>query len=417
MTDTVRLRLFEGFGVEFEYMIVDRETLDVMPICDRLLHDVAGNYEPELEMGDLAWSNELALHVVELKTNGPARTVSAPLADLFQSHVRDINQRLDALNARLMPTAMHPWMDPHQEMRLWPHEFSPVYEAFNRIFDCRGHGWANLQSTHLNLPFADDDEFARLHAAIRLILPILPGLAASSPIVDGRPGRDRDNRLEVYRHNAKRIPLVSARVIPEPVYSQAAYDRDIFQPLYAAIVPLDTDGILQHEWLNARGAIARFDRGAIEIRVLDVQECPHADLAIVSAVTAVLRAMTGERWANLESQQAWPVDALVPILLNAIHEGEDAVVDNADYLRCFGIDAGERMTVGDVWSHLFETTVRTNPTFDRAYEAPLRTILEHGTLATRILAATGQNPERAQLRDVYGALSDCLRDGAMFTGE
>jgi hypothetical protein len=32
--------------------------------------------------------------------------------------------------------------------------------------------------------------------------------------------------------------------------------------------------VLRHEWVNARGAIARFDRSAIEIRVLDVAECP-----------------------------------------------------------------------------------------------------------------------------------------------
>ena len=50
----------------------------------------------------------------------------------------------------------------------------PVYEAFDRIFDCRGHGWANLQSVHLNLPFGDDDEFGRLHAAIRSSFPCCP---------------------------------------------------------------------------------------------------------------------------------------------------------------------------------------------------------------------------------------------------
>ena len=31
------LSLFEGFGIELEYMIVDAETLDVKPIADRLI--------------------------------------------------------------------------------------------------------------------------------------------------------------------------------------------------------------------------------------------------------------------------------------------------------------------------------------------------------------------------------------------
>jgi len=38
--------------------------------------------------------------------------------------------------------------------------------------------------------------------------------------------------------------------------------------------------VLQNEWLNSRGAIARFERDTIEIRVLDSQETPAAELAI-----------------------------------------------------------------------------------------------------------------------------------------
>ncbi len=136
-------------------------------------------------MGAISWSNELVAHVVELKTSEPAAAL-AGLAQAFAEHVRRINDLLRPLGARLMPTGMHPWMDPARETRLWPHDYSEVYANFDRIFDCRGHGWSNLQSVHLNLPFADDEEFGRLHAAIRLLLPILPALAASSPIVERR---------------------------------------------------------------------------------------------------------------------------------------------------------------------------------------------------------------------------------------
>ena len=37
-----RLGLFEGWGIELEYMIVDRATLDVRPIGDQLLRAAAG---------------------------------------------------------------------------------------------------------------------------------------------------------------------------------------------------------------------------------------------------------------------------------------------------------------------------------------------------------------------------------------
>lgn len=53
MTDSVSLSLFEGFGVELEYMIVDSQTLNVRPIADHVLHHVAGRYQSEVERGRL----------------------------------------------------------------------------------------------------------------------------------------------------------------------------------------------------------------------------------------------------------------------------------------------------------------------------------------------------------------------------
>jgi len=146
---------------------VDRDTLAVKPIADELLKAAAGSLVGEIEQGELSWSNELVLHVVELKTNGPAPALE-PLPRLFGEHVRRIDALLEPLGARLMPTGMHPWLDPGRETRLWPHEYNVVYEAFDRIFGCRGHGWSNLQSVHLNLPFCGDEEFGRLYAAALL---------------------------------------------------------------------------------------------------------------------------------------------------------------------------------------------------------------------------------------------------------
>ena len=206
--------LFEAYGVEIELMIVDSETLDVKPVCDELIAAVVGEPASEIELGDIAWSNELTLHVLELKTNGPAPTLQG-LAARFHESVLRANRALQGLGARLMPGAMHPWMDPGTETELWPHEYTEVYHAFDRVFGCSGHGWANLQSTHLNLPFAGDEDFWRLHAAIRIALPLIPALAASSPFQDGRRGPAVDGRLLAYRENARRVPSVAGRVIPE----------------------------------------------------------------------------------------------------------------------------------------------------------------------------------------------------------
>ena len=258
------LRLFQGFGVELEYMIVAGETLSVLPVCDELMKLMVGSYQSEIERGDLAWSNELALHVLEFKTNGPAHSLD-PLGELFHREILEANGHLETLGGKLLPTSMHPWMNPELETRLWPHEYSAIYEAYNRIFDCRGHGWSNLQSAHINLPFGNDEEFARLHAAIRLILPLLPAIAASSPFVEAAPTGALDNRLKYYERNQARVPSVTGRIIPEPVFSEAAYQQAIFDPIRTDIGLLDPEGILDPQFLNSRGAIARFDRGAIEI--------------------------------------------------------------------------------------------------------------------------------------------------------
>jgi len=343
----------------------------------------------------------------------------------MQASVREIDELLRPMGARLMPGAMHPWMNPDREMKLWPHSNGEYYAAFDRIFDCRGHGWANLQSVHLNLPFCGDDEFARLHAAIRLVLPILPALCASSPIVDGRITGVLDNRLEVYQHNARKVPSVSGQTIPEPAYTRKEYERVILQRIYKDLEPDDPDGLLRHEWANARGAIARFDRGAIEIRVMDVQECPAADAAICAAVAGVVKALAGERWTELYLQQAWGVEPLHRIFMDCVRHGDEAIVRDPAYLHAMGMFAKE-CTAADLWRHLVATT---RPVSDEDAEArrPVEHILEHGTLARRILRAiaggaeTGRDgapfvPQHSRVFEVYRELCDCLLEGRMFRG-
>lgn len=404
--------LFDAYGVEIEYMLVARDSLDVLPASDRLLTAEAGELTGEVEVGPISWSNELVLHVVELKTSAPAASLVG-LADTFQEHVSRVNARAAALGGRLMPTAMHPWMNPDREMRLWPHDYGEVYEAYNRIFDCRGHGWANLQSVHLNLPFAGDDEFGRLHAAVRLVLPILPGLAASSPIVEGRPTGIMDARLDVYRGNAARVPSVAGRVIPEPAFSRAAYDREILAPMYRDIALLDREGTLQHEWLNSRGAIARFDRNTIEIRVLDAQEAPRMDLAIVAAAAGLVRMLVEEEVSPAARQRAWPVEPLAELFEAATAHADEAVIEDDDYLKTLGISGPGGLTVGEAWQRIV-ARLRKRADWSPEWDAPLDVILERGPLARRILAATGPAPNHDRLRAVYGRLCDCLAGGEAF---
>jgi gamma-glutamyl:cysteine ligase YbdK (ATP-grasp superfamily) len=403
------LHAFAGYGIELEYMIVDRQTLSVMPIADSLLQAAAGSLISTVDRGRFGWSNELVLHLIEIKNACPDPAL-APLVAGYQAEVDQINRLLEPLGARLMPGGMHPWMDPAVETRLWPHDNAPIYQAYDRIFNCRKHGQANLQSMHVNLPFADDAEFARLHAAVRLLLPILPAIAASSPIADGKPSGYLDTRMEAYRTAVQRVPSVIGQVIPDTANTHAEYEDQVLARLYRDVAPLDPDGVLQHEWLNARGAIPRFKRNAIEIRVIDVQECPQADLAIAAASTAVVRALYDATWSPLVMQQAIGTDALVNILQACVHDAEQAVIDDAGYLRLLGFPE-RHCQAGELWRHLIGMT-SVDPS--EPWHEPLRVTLEHGPLARRILRAVGTDYSKDHLQSVYRGLCDCLDAGRLF---
>ena len=408
MTARFTIPAFAGYGLELEYMIVDRDSLAVRPVADALLPMLQARRRPSAA---LDWSNELVRHVIETKNVAPIPALAA-LPALFADDLREANALLASMNARLMPTAMHPWMDPLKETVLWD-DATDVYRTYDRIYGCRGHGWANLQSMHINLPFVDDREFARLHAAIRMVLPLLPALCASSPIAEGSATGFMDYRLDAYFGICARTPSVAGEIIPDTVESRAEYEARILEPMYAEIAPHDRAGVLRHEWLNSRGAIPRFDRDAIEIRLVDVQECPLADVSIAAAVVTVVQWLYAERSASLVDQQALETGTLARVLRATIRDAENAIVDDAGYLRALGIRA-ERCSAGDVWRALLDASARDASLAGAWWQPALDVVLGRGPLARRILRATGERPSRRKLHDVYAVLCDCLRDGRMF---
>ena len=401
------LGVFSAVGLEIEYVLVDNVTLDCRPIADRLLTNARGEVIGEQSDGALSWSNEFFLHVLELKNPAPTNDLLT-LQKALQGAVQKMNRRLRAHGARLMPSAIHPWMEPTTDGCRWPYGETDIYDTYARIFDCQTHGWANLQSMHINLPFADDTEFAHLHAAIRLLLPLIPALAASSPVANGALTGFADFRLETYRTNASAYPLITGHVIPETIGSEEEYRRKILQPMYRAIAPVDLHGVLQHDWLNSRGAIARFDRNAIEIRVTDTQECVSADLAVATAIIHATQVLYQRSVSALRDATASSTLALEAILLNCISDGDRTIVDDAGYLAALGWSGAAAPTAADLWRYLLARPVQSSLTIDPDSQRVVAQILEHGSLSRRITEALGTAPTRAQLTEVYQDLCQCL---------
>lgn len=403
-----KYHLFEVYGIELEYMLIAKSNFKVTAIVDQLLTKKNGSLTSDIENGEIAWSNELVAHVLELKTNGPTNNLNN-LANNFHANVIEINALLKDFDAQLLPTASHPLMNPDTDTQLWKHSYSEVYALYNRIFNCKGHGWSNVQSTHINLPFFNDEEFEKLHAAIRILLPLIPGLCASSPILEGKNTGFKDTRLEYYKTNQKEIPEMTGKVIPENIFTKKDYHQTIFEPIQKAIKPFDTENILDHHFLNSRGAISRFDRNAIEIRLVDIQECPKADIAICVLIIEVLKLLVSEDLVSLEHQKKWEKEPLFDLLNDAIKNGENSVITNIEYLQLFGLK--EATTQQNVWHHLFNLVKEA---IDASHLEALQTILSEGTLATRILKAIADDFSETNIKKIYTDLAVCLQKNEVF---
>ena len=401
--------LFSQFGIEIEYAVVGHESLDVRPVVDLLFERQTGAFT-DVASAPIVWSHELVNHVLEMKVSEPVRDLVGVDA-AFQRSVQEANLALGALDCRLLPTGMHPWMNPETETTLWRHEDSEIYQAYDRLFNCRRHGWANLQSVHLNLPFATDEEFRRLHSAIRLLLPLLPALSASSPFVNGRKAAGLDMRMMVYAANSSSIPSVAGLVVPELIVAQKQYEREILGRIYDDIRLLDSEGLLADDWMNARGAIARFDRKTIEIRVLDTQECPRMDLGILAFVVAVLKRFVEGSISSLERQELPTTPALAEIFRQVLLSGLGAIISDEATLRAMGCDSGNPRSVRQIWRDFLSAI----PTQERLHWNDIpELILSEGNLAERILRSAGPNPKRGTLQTLYRDLADCLAEGRHF---
>lgn len=401
-------RLFEVFGIELEYMLVQRSNLKITPIVDKLMKLKSGTITSDISNGKIEWSNELVAHVVELKTNGPTKHLE-DLDLLFHQNIKEINKLLKVENAELLPTAAHPLMDPETEMKLWEHNYSEIYALYNKIFDCRGHGWANVQSMHLNLPFYGDEEFEKLHAAIRIILPIIPALSASSPIFDGKSTGFMDSRMNVYKTNQKEIPEMTGKVIPEQVFTKESYIHEIFDPINKAIAPYDTNKILDKHFLNSRGAIARFDRNAIEIRVVDIQECPKADLAIAILIIETLKTLVSEELVSLDDQKKWHVDDLFVIFNDVIEDAENTQITDLDYLNLF--DIKEECTANELWESIYK---RVKEGISFKHRKSIEFLLDKGSLSSRILKGISTDYSENNITKIYTELAKCLQTNTFY---
>jgi carboxylate-amine ligase len=177
------------------------------------------------------------------------------------------------------------------------------------------------------------------------------------------------------------------------------------------ILPFDPEENLQDEWLNSRGAIARFQRDAIEIRVLDIQECPKADFAVITAIVSVLRSLVHET-VPYPLQKTLDERRGEAIFIKTSREGLEADISDAHYLSCLGLGAGN-YKVRELWQKLL-AAVPPELDVNRPFKTELQHILQHGNLAARIVKQLGPKPTVRAIEDCYRSLGQCLQANVPF---
>lgn len=307
-------KTIEALGPEHEFSVVN-DDLKALPIVDRILKDLHGRFVNSVAKRDFTFGKELQMHVVEIKPNFPFESPvtfeeNMHRAVLFMSDFVFRNH-----NAHLLGTGMHPLLR-LEETNIWPHRDRQIYKAYGKLFDLHQHGWLNIQSFQLNLPYATEQEGIKLHNLLANVIPYLPAVTASSPIYETKFGYNVDNRLHFYKLNQHEVHSVTGDVIPEYVSSLNEYRQKIIEEYSSEMAKAGADKLILHkDWVNSRGVIFRFDRKAVEIRVMDEQECIKSDVAISCYIRALLRGLLNE------NPQLLPHEILVKDYNSIVTEG------------------------------------------------------------------------------------------------
>jgi len=382
-------------GPEHEFSVVD-EKLTPLPIVDKVIRDVHGRIVNCVQLGEFSFGKELQAHVAEFKANKPfssPEVFEETMQEAVETVLGFLEKRYDA---HLLGLGMHPSLK-LAEVKVWSHRDRQIYEALSKIFNLNQHGWLNIQSFQLNLPYKNEREAVRVYNGLTNVLPYLPAVTASSPIYESRIGDYVDNRLHFYLTNQLEVPSITGDIIPEYVGSFEEYEKITVRRYSEDLVKMNAARcLLNKEWLNSRGAVIRFDRRAIEVRILDEQECVKSDVALSCFIRAVLRGILAD-----EDYPYLPHEVLVENLSHVVRDGLDAYVQHPK---------GE--TARQVCRHLLETALENATGEEKKYLSIVKQRIDGGNLSDIILREVVKKVQKTDLEEaifsVYSALADCL---------
>jgi carboxylate-amine ligase len=311
-------RLLDVLGPEHEFSIVNEE-LKPLPIADQVIKDYCGQIVDFVHLPKFVFGKEAVLHQMEIKAKKPFKS-PRDFEEYMQNACSTLLEFLNKkYNAQLLGTGMHPTLTLEDTSR-WPHSNQTIERELRRLFNFKSHGWLNTQSFQLNLPYSNEKEALILYNALTQLCAYLPALSASSPICEGHLCPDADLRLLNYKSKTHEIPSIAGDVVPEYIASLDQFQRDVVDKYSQELAKAGAmENLLRAEWMDQRGIIFRNSRQAVEIRVMDEQECIKSDVALSCFIRATVRGLitTGNQPPPHETLAA-DYDAIVKNGLNAV---------------------------------------------------------------------------------------------------
>lgn len=366
-------------GTEHEFSINDPQ-FNPLPVSDIILKTICGSYESEILFGDVKLGKELQKTVIEMVPRNHADTI-AVLEEQLMKGVRKFS-RVFRDRYQLLGLGMHPTLK-LEETAVWDHDEGEYYEAYDRLFNIRQHGWLNIQALQVNLSYSGEKDLVTHYNRLRSLLPYLIAVTAASPIVEGRSTGMADNRLYYYRENQKEIPLICNHIIPEKIGSVSDYRREQ-EEIFSDLRKRDAE-ILCEEWVNSGGVIIRFSRKCLEIKALDEQECIRSDMAVCAFIRSLLRCKS----LPAETDQ----DALLALTEDAIRDGTAA----------FRPELQQMYT--KAWDHATPE--------ERLYLPVIQDRIEHGSLAEIVC---NRFEHEREIAPILSDLARALKTNVPFRG-
>jgi carboxylate-amine ligase len=382
------------FGPEHEFSVINEE-LKPLPIVDQIIKDFCGKIVDFVYTPRFTFGKEASLQIMEIKAKTPFKS-----AEIFEETMQNAVSTLwiflkERYQARLVGTGMHPLLN-LEDTQIWPHSNQDIIEDLGKIFNLKRHGWLNIQSFQLNLPYSNEKKAVSLYNALTHLCAYLPAISASSPIYEGKLGRNVDNRLHHYKMKKREIPSMSGDVVPEYISSFNQFRKNVVGKYSEDLRNVGAGPkLLYSERDNLRSLIFRFNREAIEIKIMDEQECIKSDVALSCFIRAATRGLLAEQKEPPSHQM------LVDDYTSIVENGLRARVAHP---------SGE--TARGVCQHFFRLASQYAKKDEKKYLWIVKKRIEKGNLSElireRVLAKAQKTSFKEAIVSTYLKLSECL---------